>query len=116
MTMQLAVGVTAVLLLLVGCGRDDGGGNGNVVRMEEDAFSPATLTVESGESVAFENASDDDKWPASNVHPTHELYPEFDAMNAVLPGDSYSFTFERAGTWGYHDHLNPGLTGTIVVE
>jgi plastocyanin len=114
---RVAAGLAAVLLLLVGCGGgDDGGGGGNLVSMEADGFSPSTLTVESGETVTFENSSDDDKWPASNDHPTHELYPGFDAKNAVLPGESYSFTFERAGSWGYHDHLNPGLTGTIVVK
>lgn len=114
----------AVLLLLcavlAGCGGggDDngGGGDGPTVKMEADGFSPQTLTVQAGDTVTFENTSDDDHWPASNVHPTHELYPGFDAQNAVLPGDSYSFTFERAGRWGYHDHLNPDLQGTIVVE
>jgi plastocyanin len=112
-----AAGLAAALLILAGCGGgDDGGGNGNVVRMEADGFSPSTLTVQSGDEVTFENLSDDDKWPASNVHPTHELYPEFDAKKAVLPGESYSFTFERPGSWGYHDHLNAGVQGTIVVE
>jgi plastocyanin len=120
MTARAAVSLVAALVLVAGCGGDDsgdgGGANGAVVMMEADGFSPATLTVESGETVTFENTSDDDRWPASNVHPTHELYPEFDAKKAVLPGESYSFTFERVGSWGYHDHLNPGLGGTITVE
>jgi plastocyanin len=116
MTTRVAVSLAAALLFVFGCGGDDGGGNGNVVSMEAAGFSPSTLTVESGETVTFENASDEDKWPASNVHPTHELYPDFDAKNAVLSGESYSFRFERAGRWGYHDHLNPDVQGTIVVE
>jgi plastocyanin len=116
MTTRAAVILAATLLFVFGCGGDDGGGNGNVVRMEANGFSPSTLTVESGEKVTFENPSDEDKWPASNVHPTHQLYPGFDAENAVLSGESYSFTFERAGSWGYHDHLNPDVQGTIVVE
>ena len=48
--------------------------------------------------------------------PTHELYPSFDAQKTILDGDSYEFTFDRAGRWGYHDHLNPDIQGTIVVE
>jgi plastocyanin len=116
---RAVVGLVLAVLLIAGCGGDDGdsgGGNGNTVNMEADGFSPSSLTVQSGDTVTFENTSDEDKWPASNVHPTHELYPEFDAKNAVLPGESYSFTFERTGSWGYHDHLNPELQGTIVVE
>ncbi len=106
-----------VCTVLVGCGGGGGGGDdGATVRMGADGFSPETLTVEAGETVTFENTGDDDRWPASNVHPTHELYPEFDARKAVLPDESYSFTFERPGRWGYHDHLNPDLQGTIVVE
>jgi hypothetical protein len=27
----------------------------------------------------------------------------------------YSFTFNIAGSWGYHEHNNPALTGTITV-
>jgi plastocyanin len=117
-TRRTALALALAVALLPACGGGDGaeGGDGNVVTMEADGFSPSTLTVERGETVTFENTSDEDKWPASNVHPTHELYPGFDAKNAVLPDESYSFTFERAGSWGYHDHLNPALQGTIVVE
>jgi plastocyanin len=107
----------AVCALSAACGGDSGEpGGDNVVRMESDSFSPATLTVQAGDTVTFANESGDDKWPASDVHPTHEEYPGFDAGKAVLDGDSYEFTFERPGRWGYHDHLNPELKGTIVVE
>jgi plastocyanin len=84
--------------------------------MEPRAFRPATLTVEPGETVTFRNAGETDKWPASDVHPTHELLPGFDAGRAVLPGESWSFRFDRRGHWRYHDHLSPEVKGTIVVE
>jgi plastocyanin len=101
--------------LLTGCGGSSSSGN-NVVNMRADSFEPSTLTINKGETVEFKNESGDDKWPASNVHPTHELYPGFDAQEPVLDGDSYEFTFDRAGRWGYHDHLKPDIHGTIVVE
>jgi len=91
-------------------------GGGNVVKFTDNGFEPSTLTINSGDTVKFENESGDDFWPASNVHPTHLLYPGFDAKKPVLPGDSYSFTFEKKGTWGYHNHLTPDVTGTIVVK
>jgi plastocyanin len=118
---RLFASVLLVLcVFLVGCGGDDDGGSSsggdNVVQMTADSFDPATLTIKTGDTVEFENESGEDKWPASNVHPTHELYPGFDAEKSILDGDSYEFTFDRAGRWGYHDHLNPDIQGTIVVE
>jgi plastocyanin len=111
----LAAGLlgAAAVISLAACG---GGGSEPEVRMEAQSFEPAVLTVEVGETVTFVNEGDEDKWPASNDHPTHELYPGFDARRAILPGDSWSFTFERPGRWGYHDHLSPEIEGEVVVE
>lgn len=105
-------------LLLAGCGGSGGGdgGGGNVVEFTDDGFEPSTLTVKAGDTVKFENKSSDDFWPASNDHPTHLLYPGFDAKKPILSGDSYSFTFTKTGTWGYHNHLEPDVQGTIIVQ
>jgi len=107
-------------LLLAGCGGSDGGGGGdgggNVVKFTDSGFEPSTLTVKAGDTVEFENESGDDFWPASNVHPTHLLYPGFDAKKPILDGGTYSFTFTNPGSWGYHNHLEPDKQGTIVVQ
>lgn len=79
-------------------------------------FSPKTLTIKTGDTVVFKNNSGEDFWPASGPHPTHTNYPEFDAKKAISSGGSYSFTFTRTGSWKYHNHLNPGSTGTITVQ
>ena len=31
-------------------------------------------------------------------------------------GDSWSFKFDIAGAWKYHDHLSPKHFGEIIVE
>ena len=105
-------------LLLAGCGGSGGGdsGGGNVVEFTDNGFEPSTLTIKAGDTVTFENKSSDDFWPASNVHPTHLLYPGFDAKKPILDGGSYSFTFTKTGSWGYHNHLTPDIQGTIVVK
>ena len=108
-------------LLLAGCGgggssSSSGAANGPVVKFTGTAFEPSTLTIKAGDTVTFENKSGDDFWPASNVHPTHLLYPGFDAKKPILDGGTYSFTFTKKGSWGYHNHLTPDIQGTIVVQ
>jgi plastocyanin len=102
----------------------------NVVTYTNSGYSPSTLTIKKGETVTFKNQSSFSMWPASDMHPTHRVYsgtslsehcPDttgtaFDACKGYLPGESWSFTFNKVGTWNYHDHLNPGNTGTIIVE
>lgn len=79
-------------------------------------FSPKTVTIKKGDSVVFENKTGKAASVASDEHPTHLLYPEFDQYKTAQRGKTeFSFTFEKVGTWKYHDHLNPTMTGTVVV-
>ena len=50
------------------------------------SFSPDRLVVGPGDIVAFVNESDSAMWPASNIHPTHEILSESDAGKLVAPG------------------------------
>ena len=84
--------------------------------VDEKGFEPRSVTVDPGDTVAFENVDDEAHWPASDDHPNHEEYPEFDPRKPVQPITDWSFTFERAGQWKYHDHINPYLTGEVVVR
>lgn len=79
-------------------------------------FSPAELTVKVGTAVTFINQSDAPMWVASANHPSHTLYPEFDAKASVTKGGSYSFTFDKVGTHPYHNHILLGKYGKIIVE
>lgn len=85
------------------------------VRMTAQGFEPKEVTIQKGETVVFVNEVAQDRWPASNIHPTHEIYPEFDPKTTVGPGKSWEFTFDKAGTWKYHDHLLSTMSGTITV-
>jgi plastocyanin len=97
-------------------GEEAAGSAIHTVTYTNDGFTPASLTIKQGDTVEFVNRSDRDFHPASNDHPDHTIYPEFDARDEIEPGGSYSFTFERAGSWGYHNHELEGHTGTIVVQ
>lgn len=95
-----------------------------IITYTDSGYSPATLTVKKGETVTWKNQSSQSMWTAAGKHPTHNLYPTtggclgstFDACQGIQPGNNWSFKFDIVGTWKYHNHLNPGYFGTIIVE
>ncbi len=93
-----------------------GKNNSHVVIISESGFTPKYLRIEKGDKVIFQNKGRRDSWPASNIHPSHEIYPEFDSKKALTTGTSWDFKFSNAGEWRYHDHLNALITGTIAVQ
>ncbi len=88
----------------------------DAVTYGESGFSPDTLRIKVGATVSFKNQRSESMWIASNPHPIHTDYSGFDAKRGYTKGESYSFTFTQSGSWKYHDHLNPGTGGIIIVE
>ena len=102
----------------------------DVVKYTASGFSPSTIIVKKGQTVTWVNESSSGMWTASAVHPTHKVYPGtdismcetqtsdsmFDACMPVSSGQSWSFKFDVAGTWKYHNHVHSAHTGTVVVE
>jgi hypothetical protein len=86
-----------------------------VVELTEEGFSPKDLTVLKGQTVTFKTSRGKDFWPASDLHPTHGIYPEFDPLEPVAADKSWGFRFDKVGEWRYHDHLFPYYRGTIKV-
>lgn len=86
-----------------------------IIQMTENGFEPQTITVDENSAVLFINRDKVDRWPASNIHPTHEIYPEFDPKRPISPGSSWPFKPKKPGEWKYHDHLLPHIRGTLVV-
>jgi len=89
-------------------------------------FNPVSITIRQGQTVTWVNENSRSVWVASAFHPTHTVYPEkkagdclgsaFDACRGVPTGESWSFTFDSAGTWTYHNHLSPFNTAVVIVE
>lgn len=87
------------------------------VTYDGKSFSPSIVTIKNGDSVTFINSSTGGMSVASNPHPTHTIYPEFDQYKTSAKGQKeFTFTFTKVGSWGYHNHLNPGVGGTVVVQ
>jgi plastocyanin len=82
----------------------------------DQGYEPNHLVVKKGDTVNFVNQTDGFFWPASNLHPSHLIYSEFDPKQPIAVGETWSFTFDQVGEWQFHDHLAPYFTGTITVE
>lgn len=85
------------------------------ISLTDAGFKPQDITIDRGTTVTFSTTRSAQFWPASNPHPTHEVDPHFDPKHPLQPDDTWSFMFEKAGTWGYHDHVRSYYTGTIYV-
>ena len=80
-----------------------------------DGFKPNQVTIPLGSTTVFSTNVDRPFWPASNLHPSHEQYSDFDPLKPIPPGETWSFTFLKAGEWNMHDHIRSYYTGTIYV-
>ena len=87
-----------------------------IIRYKEGEFVPKRVDIELGQIVAFVNDSEKRIWPASNIHPTHEIYPAFDPETPIDPGGVWLFTFDQAGFWRYHNHVSPSDSALVVVR
>lgn len=87
----------------------------NVVTISSNGFSPGNITIKAGETVAWMNSDSANHTVNSAPHPTHTAYPPLNLGN-VQPGGKVSLIFPKPGTYAYHDHLNPSLTGSVTVE
>ncbi len=90
-------------------------------------FQPQQVTVDEGDTVRWVNNASGGMWVGSNDHPTHTKYdgtstrehcpnPGSDTFDQCSSGDSYSFTFNKTGEWGYHNHVAAFDKGTVTVE
>lgn len=96
----------------------------------DSGYSPSKITIKLGDTVTFKNQSSFGMWTSSAMHPTHIIYsgtslsehcPDaqnitFDECASAQPGESWSFTFNKVGTWRYHNHVQSSDFGTVVVE
>ena len=85
------------------------------VALTQSGFEPKSITVKAGTRVTWVNNSGSMATVDSAGHPTHLGYPPLN-LGQFSNGQSLSLVFDAAGTYKYHNHLNPSQTGTVVVE
>lgn len=108
--------ISISLLTLSACGKTQEDFTTVTVRMTTGAIAPDPVAIKKGQTVCWVNEDSVNRWPASNIHPTHGIYPEFDSKGELGPQERWCFIFKRAGIWTYHDHIFPEIVGTVNVE
>lgn len=87
-----------------------------LIEYTDEGYIPSTITVSVGTTVTWVNKSSRAMWTASANHPTHNELPGFDSLRSLGSDGLYSYKFTAAGSWGYHNHVTPQHTGTVIVE
>jgi len=110
-----------------GGGGTTGGANASVtsITIEDFMFSPASVTVKVGSTVKWTNHG-----PSSHTTTSDAGAWDSGPLSAPMSGNGYGgggspagtfqFTFNQAGTYGYHCTIHPpsaypGFTGTVTV-
>ncbi len=85
------------------------------ITYSNSGFSPSSITVKSGDTVAIKNTSPQSLQFQSNPHPLHTDDPDLN-VGIVESGRSTTFTATQKGAFGYHNHLDPAQGGTITIQ
>ena len=119
----VALLVAALAFFVVACGgspsttSSTGGGaatttgaSGGAVQvaMVNTTYVPASITIKVGDTVTWTNQD-----PIQ-----HDVVANGGQFKSQLlnKGQTFSFTFTKAGTYPYYCAIHPGMTGTVVVQ
>jgi plastocyanin len=111
----LLLGGSASGIWLIVSNHKDSGISNQVasVTIATGGFTPATVTVQKGQEVTITNTDT----TSHRLTADQIALPNFDSVDLLSQGDSYTYTFEKAGTYHYYDPADPaGFTGTINVK
>lgn len=81
------------------------------VEIKDYAFGPATIKVKVGDTVTWTN-QDSDRHDVVDDDSSADG-PKSDLLSK---GESYSFTFKKAGTFNYHCSPHPYMKAKVIVE
>lgn len=113
-----AVVVAVSLLLLVGAvfgafrGRGDGGpemATGTRIEIKDFQFGPVELTTAVGDTVTWSNRDE-------AAHTVRGSGQAPGMSEDLAQGATYSFAFDKPGTYEYSCTIHPSMRGTVVVR
>ena len=107
MVLRAALLAGTTLVMLVAAGRPVPAAETVRIGIDNFAFAPAELSVAPGTTVIWTNHDD----IPHTVTSTDGVF----RSHALDTGDSFSFTFEKPGSYRYFCSLHPHMVGTIKV-
>jgi plastocyanin len=82
-----------------------------IVDITGTSFMPATISVKVGQAVEWTNTDNTNHGIASD-----NTVPAFKSKQILSNNDSFSYVFNKAGTYPYHDTFNTKLAGIVIVK
>lgn len=81
------------------------------VNIKDMMFTPSQISVQKGATVTWTN----------NDSVAHTVIDDLSNVGGpssgeIQPGSTYSFTFDKTGSFQYHCSIHPSMRGTIVVK
>jgi plastocyanin len=80
--------------------------SGNAINIQNFAFNPGTLMVTKGTTVTWTN----------NDSAPHQIKSATFNSSQLSKGQTFSFTFNDAGTFDYSCAIHPSMLGKIIVQ
>lgn len=82
-----------------------------IINIKNMMFTPSQITVQKDGTVTWTN----------NDNTAHTVTDDLSnvggpASGNIEPGSTYSFTFNKTGSFQYHCSIHPSMRGTIVVK
>ncbi len=86
--------------------------NSGEVTIQPSGFVPATIKVKKGQPITWTNQD-----TAEHAVIISDESSDTDANEPLQTGDSFSYSYDTAGTYYYHDQSNDAtFKGSVVVE
>ena len=106
--MSIKTWLAAAVLAAGSVGVAFGDGAAIKISAKDFMFSPTTVTVKVGSTVTWTNLDDE----------PHTVFSDTGLFrsSALDTKDSFSYKFDKAGTYHYSCTIHPRMVGTIVVE
>ena len=87
------------------------------IAITDTKFVPQVIDVKVGTSVMWTNQDSSPHWIASDPYPKDDALKSLNSGGPKQQNESFTYTFDKAGTYSYHDELHPdSLQGVVRVK
>lgn len=107
----------AAAVAVIGLAAPAATGHSGYVDISNQQFSPARAIGVPGEVVSWHWRGPDTNHSVTADDGSFDSDPGKTALQiSHAEGDTFSYLFEKVGTFGYHCKVHPGMTGTVVIR